>query len=101
MGLFRRGHDVDRLAGLESRVATLERNQRDPRVPELEQSVEKCIRHVDAMRLDFESLYEKTRTTLSKLRKRADAPQTDEPERGNGAVARARRMLVERKLGRI
>lgn len=77
-------------------TAALER-----RVSELERGLEAARRDVSNFRLDYESLYEKVRTTLSKLRKRADSSQSDEPEDAKGMMAAARAKLAERKLRRM
>lgn len=56
---------------------------------------------VDRFELDYQNLYEKVRTNLAKLAKRArlDEEQRSDPEEGD-PMAPYRKMLVERKLGR-
>lgn len=56
-------------------------------------------REVDAIRLDYNGLYEKVRTNLAKLAKRADGenPCTENAE---ADMDKLRRLLVERKLRR-
>lgn len=52
---------------------------------------------IEQIRLDYHSLYEKVRTNLAKLAKR-DEP--DSPSNGVDAFTEARRMLIQKKLGR-
>lgn len=59
-----------------------------------------AMREIESIRLDYLSLYDKVRTNLAKLAKRARDP---DPSDGDGApdpVAAARAALVQRKLGR-
>lgn len=63
-------------------------------------AIDEIKREHDQFRLDYEGLYDKARTTLAKLAKRArDASDGDDkaPSQGD-LLARARRQLAERKL---
>lgn len=58
-------------------------------------------RKIDNFQLDYTNLYDKVRTNLSKLAKRAEKLEQppDEPQNGDD-LDRYRRLLVEHKLGK-
>jgi len=59
--------------------------------------LEEIQRELDNFRLDYQNLYEKVRTNLAKLAKRAERAEEDVEE---DPLARARAALIERKLQR-
>lgn len=63
-------------------------------------AIEEIKREHDQFRLDYEGLYDKARTTLAKLAKRArDAADSDDSAPSQQQLlARGRRLLAERKL---
>lgn len=64
------------------------------------EALRELTREVDAIRLDYQSLYEKVRTNLAKLAKRADEVAATDGRADPDPLVAARAALVERKLGR-
>mgnify|MGYP000309539100 CR=1 FL=1 len=64
------------------------------------EALRNLTREVDAIRLDYQSLYEKVRTNLAKLAKRADEVGARDNGPDPDPLAAARAALVQRKLGR-
>lgn len=62
--------------------------------------LKEAMREVESIRLDYHSLYEKVRINLSKLAKRAEREEPESAPNGDDQLARARALLLERKLKR-
>jgi len=59
-----------------------------------------AMREVDQIRLDYHNLYEKVRTNLAKLSKRADQKDENGPDASFDPLAHARTLLLQKKLNR-
>lgn len=55
---------------------------------------------IQQFRLDYQALYEKVRSNLAKLAKRADADAESGPTIVQDEMAKARSLLLQRKLNR-
>jgi DNA repair exonuclease SbcCD ATPase subunit len=82
-----------RLDELEQKLDTIagERQQ-------YQQEIEDMRRELQNFHLDYNNLYEKVRTNLAKLRKRAETPPEEAPPAD--PLAEARNALITRKLKR-
>jgi len=63
-------------------------------------ALSEAMREVDQIRLDYHNLYEKVRTNLAKLSKRADEKDQNGPDIAFDPMAQARTLLLQRKLNR-
>jgi chromosome segregation ATPase len=88
----RRWNEVwKRLDRLETRL-----ERRDDEVAEVQKNIQEFERSLSNFALDYDNLYEKVRTNLAKLRKRAEsAPEEASPA---DPLADARKALAARKL---
>lgn len=64
------------------------------------EALREAMREVDQIRLDYHNLYEKVRTNLAKLSKRADEKDQNGHDNAQDPLANARTLLLERKLKR-
>lgn len=82
-------------------MSFIEINRRCDECEKTRAALAELQRRVDNFELDYQNLYEKVRTNLAKLSKRArmaDNGETD-PQEGD-PLAQFRKQLIERKLGR-
>lgn len=67
-------------------------------------ALKELTREVDAIRLDYHSLYEKARTTLAKLAKREErantAQKSDGEDPAQTALELGRQMILRKRFGR-
>lgn len=80
-------------------MAFLEIHKRCQDCEKTRELLREAMREVDSIRLDYQSLYEKVRVNLSKLKARSEA-QEPCTENAESDLDKFRKMFLEKRLGR-